>query len=269
MGPRVVINLLAGVCLMLSSYCTNARATRDVEVAQSDSMSESLRQQLKEQSGVQTRKRGSSPPQEAQSFGDNERSEQEKVTRIQRLLDEIGQLRNAAPGTVTVKPDPDHTLKLEHYLPKVQNNFSVHGTSPFANDIAAFARDTAVNPGALVFTTPADVEYRVRHDPGLVEEVIGIKSRGEVGARAFRSSNEPVVLEVATADLVAQQTPGPQRNPPVNVRVGNESRSIKSGETAQIGNMLVLVETSLNRSADGKYLEGPAYTVELRVWSAP
>jgi hypothetical protein len=262
MRSRVFINLLGGVSLMLSGYCTDTRAARDTEVAQMDSISESLRQQLKDQSGVEARKRGSASPQGAQSSGNNESSELEKMARIQRLLDEIGQLRNTVPGTVTAKPDADRTLKLEHYLPNVRYNFAVRGTSPFAKGIV-------INPGDLVFTTPADVEYRVRHDPGLVEEVVGIKSRGEVGARAFRSSNEPVVLEVATADLVARQAPGPERNPSVNIRVGNESRSIKPGETAQIGNILVLVETSLNRSADGKYLEGPAYAVELRVWSAP
>ena len=126
---------------------------------------------------------------------------------------------------------------LEHNVLKLRENFSVSGTSPFGGDLP-------VPPdaqGLSAVSTPAEVEYRVNSSLAGGEQVVGVKSRGDIAATAFKSGEAPVTLQVTTAGLTAQQLEGSSEELPVSVRVGDQGRVMKVGEIARFGNVEVVI----------------------------
>jgi hypothetical protein len=233
-------------------------------------MSTHLQEMLQQQDPVNSRRKTVAPvPLPAAGAGEaalavpTSPQEVDKLKRVQRLIEDLEKQRGTAPGTVTARPAVNGGVSLEHDLPKMRQNYINFGASPFGGD--AFVVPPADNMSAVV--TPAEVEYRVdqSHDAG--EQVIAIRSSGDVAATAFKSGEAPVSLEVATAGLTARQIEGPGDELPVLVQVGDQSQQLKPGDVARFGKLQVVIQASSNSSAKRASIEGPPYALRLRIQS--
>jgi len=252
--------LLGGVAIVSDSRPTYAQ------------MSAPLREKLQQQNPVDARQRTVVPIPAQAGAGEaalavpTDLQQLDKVRRVQRLIDDLERRRGAAVGTVKALPAEGGGVRLEHNLSKVRQNLTASGASPFGGaSVAAVTSDATPSASALI--APADVEYRVEQFHAGAEQVVGIRSQGEVVAAAFKSGEAPVSVEVKTAGLTARQIEGSSQELPVEIKVGGESRQLRAGEVGKFGNIEVVIQASSNKSAQRGQIEGAPYALRLQLRS--
>jgi hypothetical protein len=264
---------LIALCETTGAWRANATPPERIVIAQADGGASAL-DKLREQSAVGVRQKAIVPAATAAGGATSgppglpavDPKERDKVQRVQKLVDEIAASRGAALGTVTVVPESSGLLALQHDLFKARGNVATMGNSPFTEFGRAESVPNIPNISAVVM--PAAVEYRMTgaHDGG--EQVVGVKSGNDLAASAFKSGEKPVTLDVQTANLTAQQVPGPDQELEVNVQVSGSSRLMRPGEAARFGTTEVLIQASTNYSTK-KSAEGPPYALRLRIRTIP
>jgi hypothetical protein len=190
--------------------------------------------------------------------------EADKLKRVQRLIEDLESRRGSTPGTVKARPTQDGGISLEHDLSKLRGNFSSFVRSPFGGDVPPLP----VSPNLTAVVTPAEIEYRVEQSHQGGEQVVAVRSSGDVAATAFKSGEGPVSLEVATVGLTARQIEGTGEELPVSVTVGDQSRQLRPGDVTRFGNLEVVIQASSNKSSKRSSIEGPPYALRLRIQTA-
>jgi hypothetical protein len=254
------------------SVCPNLMAASvpgEILLAQADT-SAPFREKLQEQNPIDLRRKTVVPipvpgagAGEAALNAPTNPQEADKLMRVQRLIADIEKRRGTAPGTVNVRSAKDGGISLEHDLSKMRGNFIAFGASPFGGDVPALPD----SPHMSAVVTPAEVEYRVEQSHAGGEQVVGVRSGGDVAATAFKSGEELVRLEVATAGLTARQIEGTGEELPVLVSVGDQSQQLRPGDAARFGKLEVVIQVSSNKSARRTSIEGPPYALRLRIQS--
>lgn len=186
----------------------------------------------------------------------------DRINRVQRLIEEMERRKGTETGTVRVHPSTGDAVRLEFDVKKMNCNFTAGVEVPMGSTIAM-----PPDPAIEAVIAPADVEYRVNSDHASEEQVVAVKRNSEVLATAFRSGEQPVSLDIKTANLTARQIAGPAGELAVAVTVGAETRELAPGTSSQFGNIEVSIQTSSNRSNTKQYNEGPAYALRLQVRS--
>jgi hypothetical protein len=280
-GRATIPTLWTGfVCLLAAATLgdgmadSRARAmTMRLHVAQVDGTSPQIREMLEQQVPIESRRRtvvpapgdGTSGAGETAIFGaPRDPEEADKLRRVQRLIEDVERRRGAQLGTVKAVSGQNGDVRLVHDMSKLRGNLSTLGSTPFGGAMAA--APTTSNVSAVV--TPADVEYRVNQSHTGGEQVVGVKSNGDLAASAFMSGEAPVSVELKTADLTARQIEGPGEVLPVSIKVGDESRVVTPGTVERFGNLEVVVQASSNRSGARAYFDGPPYALRLQVRTA-
>jgi hypothetical protein len=182
--------------------------TVPITLAQLERTLAQLRDLLQQQAPVETRQRTVVPPALAASGGTlipvpsspASPREIDKLNRVQRLIEDMERCRGAEPGTITVRPTPGGSVRLDYNIQKMNRSFSA-GAPPTFGGVVPAPADPADNSVA----TSADVEYRVNAEHAGGEQVVAAKRSNDVLATAFRSGKEHVLLQVQIAGLSARQ----------------------------------------------------------------
>ncbi|MEY9590857.1 hypothetical protein ABIA06_003148 [Bradyrhizobium yuanmingense] len=267
----IVLNLALAALTTISALggASNSERFRYPQLVQADPTTDALRNKLQQQNAVENRLRTVVPPGRTQNTDMNQAvnpltstSDADKIGRVQRMIEEMERRKGAETGTVRVHPSTGGAVRLEFDVKKMNRNFTAGVEVPMGNTIAM-----PPDPAIDAVIAPADVEYRVNSDHASEEQVVAVKRNSEVLATAFRSGEQPVSLDVKTANLTARQIAGPAGELAVAVTVGAETRELTPGTSSQFGNIEVSIQTSSNRSNTKQYNEGPAYALRLQVRS--
>jgi hypothetical protein len=224
-------------------------------IAQSDEDASALSRRLEQQPAFEARRpvvssdagRGPSPAENAA-----------KLRRVQQLLSSIERDRGLAPGTVTVNRVLGGSVTLQYDVQKLRDASSKHIAPPFSADIVTDATRPYVE-------TVGELEYRSTRAAHQVDEVVALKAGREVAVQAFRSGDTVASLEMKGV-LSARQSDGPGPELPVLVTVGRESRELRTGNVARLGNLEVRILKSSNNRARA-HREGPPYVLRLEAYS--
>ena len=111
------------------------------------------------------------------------------------------------------------------------------------------------------------VEYRTRRDPRTPGDILAIRTEAGGGiVQAVQGGNEWVTLTVPLFRLTARQSGSPQAMT-VDVGVGDAHRTMREGETAQVGGLNVtVIGSSAHTGEAAERIEGSAYTLNLIAW---
>ena len=271
LGPLVLLGVGSCAAMTQTAWAGNGLPSDRIVVAQADDAAATL-DKLRQQPPVDVRQKATVPsanpsvggaPPGGPDLPPIDPQQQDKMMRVQKLIEDFEGSRGAAPGTIKVAPAGNGGLELRLDLFKARNNFFAMGKSPFATTSSL---PDIPNVNAIV--TPADLEYRMTGGADGGEQVVGVKAGDDIAANAFKSGNEPVTLHVDTANLTAQQVAGPDKQLAVNVQANGESRQMQSGDVAKFGTTEVTVLSSANYSGV-KSAEGPPYSLRLKIRTVP
>ena len=110
------------------------------------------------------------------------------------------------------------------------------------------------------------VEFRSETTRAGADQVVAIKSGDTLAARAHKTGDAPVTVEIKSASLVARQVPGATPRLAVSVTVGGQTQVLAVGDVREIGKYEVEIERSANLSnRPPEEIEGPVYGLALRV----
>jgi hypothetical protein len=124
--------------------------------------------------------------------------------------------------------------------------------------------------GNVIRTSPnekVELTYKVRTDPRVPNDVLALKAASGDGiVQVVQGGIGPVALAVPLFALRAEQV-GKPSTVSVAVRVGDVSRIMEPGETAQVGGLTVRLVGSTAVTGDrAARIEGSPYTINLIAW---